>query len=164
VDPVVKQALSECESFGWYELPLHAQHEDMFKAAREYGIGQSGYSFVYEDALSRRGVFSLTSDMPAAEWKRYIEPLRDDFETLLPILHSKAVAEATAGDYTPPQLTPREYECLKFASEGKTYSEIAIILSLSEHTVRSYLKMARIKLDCVSMAQAVAKAVRMRLL
>jgi DNA-binding CsgD family transcriptional regulator len=164
VDPVVKRALSECESFGWYELPIQSQHEDMFKAAKEFGIGQTGYSFVYEDALSRRGVFSLTSNMPAPEWRRYIEPLCDDFETILPILHSKAVAEATAGLYEPPQLTPREHECLKFSSEGKTYSEIAIILSLSEHTVRSYLKMARIKLDCVSMAQAVAKAVRMRII
>ncbi|GFE51893.1 LuxR family transcriptional regulator [Roseobacter cerasinus] len=164
VDPVVERALSEGESFGWHELPPSPKAQGMLKAAEQYGVGQSGYSFVYQDSRGRRGLFSLNSRMPRREWIGYIEPLVDDFETMLPILQAKAVSEAAAESHDAPQLTRRECECLRLSSEGKSYSEIAIILSLSEHTVRSYLKLARIKLDCVTLAQAVAKAVRMRII
>lgn len=164
VDPVVERSLGECSSFGWHELQPTAKSMPIFKAASKFGIGQSGYSFVFEDARGRRGLFSLNASMETPAWIRYIEPLVDEFETILPILHGKAVSESTAEIKGAPKLTPREYECLKFSSLGKSYTEIAIILSLSEHTVRSYLKLARIKLDCVTLAQAVAKAVRMRII
>lgn len=164
IDPVIQHALAECESFGWHELKMPTKARSMFKMASSFGIGPSGYSFVYEDRLGRRGLFSLNSRMETPAWIRYIEPLVDEFESMLPILHSKAVSEATAEVYGTPQLTRREYECLQFSSQGKSYTEIATILSLSEHTVRSYLKLARIKLDCVTLAQAVAKAIRLRII
>ena len=164
IDPVVNRALTECESFGWHELRPDSGALPMLKAAASFGIGQCGYSFVYEDGRGRRGLFSINSSMEAPAWRRYVAPLLDEFETILPILHSKAVSEAAAELHGSPLLTRREHECLRFSSQGKSYSEIAIILSLSEHTVRSYLKMARIKLDCVTLAQAVAKAVRMRMI
>ena len=69
-----------------------------------------------------------------------------------------ALAEIAGGDETLPQLSPREIECLKWTASGKPHTEIAIILNLSEHTVHSYLKEARLKLDSVSLAQAVSKA------
>jgi len=72
-------------------------------------------------------------------------------------LHLKAVAESSIG-VDAQSLSPREKECLQWTADGKTYSEIAIILNLSEHTVRSYLKVVRLKLDSVSLAQAVARA------
>ena len=42
--------------------------------------------------------------------------------------------------------------------------EIAVILNISPHTARDYLKSARYKLDCVTSAQAVSKAVGLGLL
>lgn len=67
----------------------------------------------------------------------------------------------------PPQkcvLTARELEVLKWTSQGKTSSEIADILSLSDHTVNAYLNKAIKKLDCVNRTQLVAKAIRLRLI
>lgn len=96
IDPVVERASSECESFGWHELRPGSRAMAVLKAAAEYGIGQSGFSFVYEDGRGRRGLFSLNARMEQSAWTRYIEPLVDEFETILPILHAKAVAEATA--------------------------------------------------------------------
>lgn len=164
IDPVIEKAMADGESFCWSELQLQPRHLPMFRAANAYGLGACGYSFVYEDDRGRRGLFSLNTRMEPRAWTEYLEPLLDEFETILPILHAKAVSEATAEGSDLPRLTPREYECLRYSSEGKSYSDIAIILSLSEHTVRSYLKLARIKLDCVTLAQAVAKAVRMRII
>jgi LuxR family quorum sensing-dependent transcriptional regulator len=57
-------------------------------------------------------------------------------------------------------LTARELDCLQWTAAGKTSSDIAAILSLSEHTVNHYLNRAAKKLDTVNRTQAVAKALR----
>lgn len=57
-------------------------------------------------------------------------------------------------------LTGREVDCLNWTAAGKTSSEIANILGLSEHTVNHYLNRAAKKLDTVNRTQAVAKALR----
>jgi len=62
------------------------------------------------------------------------------------------------------KLTAREIECLRWSAAGKSSEEIAIILSISSHTVISYLKSAMRKLEAVNRMQAVARAYRYRLL
>ena len=61
-------------------------------------------------------------------------------------------------------LTPRELEAIHWVANGKTSSEIALILSLSEHTVNTYVNNAIRKLDCVNRTHLVAKALRLRLI
>jgi len=61
-------------------------------------------------------------------------------------------------------LTMRELEALHWVANGKTSSEIASILSLSEHTVNTYINNAVRKLDCVNRTQLVAKALRLHLI
>lgn len=60
-------------------------------------------------------------------------------------------------------LSRRELECLRWKARGKTEPEIAIILGISRHTVRWYAKSILIKLDCITAAQAVSKAVELGL-
>ncbi|KPY22466.1 helix-turn-helix domain-containing protein, partial [Pseudomonas coronafaciens] len=55
-------------------------------------------------------------------------------------------------------LTPRELECLYWASAGKTSWEISHILTRSERTVDFHLLNARRKLGSVSRQQAVGSA------
>lgn len=55
-------------------------------------------------------------------------------------------------------LTPREIECLQWIAGGKTSAEIAIILSLSEHTVNFHLKNVIYKLKASNRTHAVALA------
>jgi len=62
------------------------------------------------------------------------------------------------------QLTPRETECLTWASVGKTMSEIAYILTLSESTVSFHIENAKRKLDARTLVQAVGKAVSTKLI
>ena len=47
-------------------------------------------------------------------------------------------------------LTPRETEILRWISYGKTASEIALIVSVSEHTVNSHTATILKKLDVVN--------------
>lgn len=62
------------------------------------------------------------------------------------------------------KLTPKEREVLRWISQGKTAKEIAIIVSVSEHTINSHTATLLRKLDAVNRAQMVAKAMRQQLI
>ncbi len=61
-------------------------------------------------------------------------------------------------------LTPRELECLRWCSRGKTNWEISRILDLSERTVEHYLSRANRKLGTGNRTQAVARALKLNLI
>lgn len=62
------------------------------------------------------------------------------------------------------RLTDREIECLRWAAEGKTAQDIAVILDRSLATVCLHLSNAARKLDAANRAQAIARAAHYRLL
>lgn len=62
------------------------------------------------------------------------------------------------------RLTQRERQCLMWTSAGKTGPEIAEILELSEHMVEHHLAACVDKLGAVNRIQAVAKAIRLRVI
>ncbi len=157
-DPVLRRARNTNEPFFWSDLSLTPEETEVMIAFSSYDLGTTGYSMIHRDTYGRKSVFSL-SRRKKDDWLDHIAALGEVLAQVHADLHMKAVSEIIADTQGLPQLAPRECECLRFTSEGKTYSEIAIILDLSEHTVRSYLKLARVKLNCVSLAQAVAKAV-----
>lgn len=59
----------------------------------------------------------------------------------------------------PFRLSPRERECLEWASRGKSSADIGMILGLSPRTVDSYLEKACGKLRVRTRVEAVAVAV-----
>lgn len=82
------------------------------------------------------------------------------------MVHAYALYSGFRNPAGPPvsNLTGRELEVLHWAANGKTSVEIAAILSLSDHTVNTYMNTAMRKLDCVNRTQLVAKAMRLRLI
>lgn len=69
-----------------------------------------------------------------------------------------------AGPTTREKLSGREIECLRWAAAGKSSDEIAIILGISAYTVSSYFKTAAKKLGAVNRMQAIASAMRLKLI
>ncbi|MDP3657792.1 MAG: helix-turn-helix transcriptional regulator [Brevundimonas sp.] len=63
-----------------------------------------------------------------------------------------------------PALSQREAECLAWVSRGKSSSDIGAILGLSPRTVDSYLEKVCAKLRVRTRIEAVALAVRTRLI
>lgn len=61
-------------------------------------------------------------------------------------------------------LTPRETETLRLVASGKTSAEIADALRISAVTVKWHIGNAMRKLGASSRAEAVASAIRLRLL
>jgi len=64
----------------------------------------------------------------------------------------------------PPRLSRRKLECLRYLALGKTDGEIAIILGLSEPTIRTYMTMLRRDFDVVSRTQLAVTALRLGLI
>lgn len=62
------------------------------------------------------------------------------------------------------QATPRELAVLRLIAAGKRTDEIANVLALGEETIRSHLKKVQAKLGVRNRAQAVAEAIRHRLI
>ncbi len=60
-------------------------------------------------------------------------------------------------------LSPREVECLTWASKGKTAWEIGRVLGISEHTAIFHLRNASTKLGTANRQQAVAKSIQLGL-
>ncbi|MDX1253075.1 MAG: hypothetical protein IDH49_12645 [Gammaproteobacteria bacterium] len=60
-------------------------------------------------------------------------------------------------------LSPREREILRWIRKGKTNGEIARILSLSEYTVKNQVRALLVKLRASNRAEAVFKAIELRL-
>lgn len=163
LDPVLARARLSDRPFFWSEIALPPEGNSAMEAFASFGFGLAGYSLTHTDQHGRLSVLSFNWDDEDTRRDDLIARTPDIKQAHMD-LHMRAAAEVAAATQGIPQLAPREYECLRFTSQGKTYSEIAIILNLSEHTVRSYLKLARVKLNCVSLAQAVAKAVRYRMI
>lgn len=80
------------------------------------------------------------------------------------VIHKMAMASMLGPNHKMPILSRRELEVLGWTARGKDYIEIAMIMGISEHTVRSYMRTARAKLGSVNLAQAVAIATKWRLI
>lgn len=163
IDPVFNYIIQTEKSLFWSDVPSSYGAFTLYEKSQKFGIGPVGYSFVYKDSVGIGSILSLNSDMDSDKWADYIEEVKPTFEALIPVLHDKILTEAYSSIKSP-QLTSREKECLHYSSIGKTNYEIGVILSISEHTVRSYIKTIRYKLDCVTIAQAVAKGIRLRII
>ena len=88
-----------------------------------------------------------------------------DFELLGVVVNTRLRrAEGGAGPQPDVHLTEREKEVLTWAGRGKTSSEIAIILGLSERTINFHCDQAMRRLDVINRTQAVAKALAVGLI
>lgn len=161
VDPVVKLGFQRALPFDWAELEATEEAQELMTESTKYGLGVSGYSIPVIDKSGRRSLFSVNSNHSAEEWMAFTDRHKQDWAELAHLLHKKAIFELYGERDPAPQLGPRELECLRWAAQGKDYRDIAMILQISDHTARGYLKSARHKLDCANLSQAVAKAIKL---
>jgi DNA-binding CsgD family transcriptional regulator len=58
-------------------------------------------------------------------------------------------------------LSPREKQCLESLMHGRVPGQVADAFGLSLSAVHAYLRTARQKLECNTIEQAIAKAIRL---
>jgi DNA-binding CsgD family transcriptional regulator len=163
LDPVLKEGFARTLPFDWTELKVESAAQGAFLMdALAHGVGPHGMSIPVRSKQGHRGLFSISFARSAEEWQVFKEAHLDDAVAIAHRIHHRVISEVFGEDH--PHLTDREVECLKLTAIGKDAGDIALILGISPHTARDYLKSARFKLDCVTSAQAVTKAVQLGLL
>lgn len=163
IDPVIREGFSRTLPFEWSELTLETAEEGEFLVdALQHGVGPYGMSIPLRSKIGHKGLFSISFSGSQQAWE---DLRRTSLQTWIQAanrLHRRVI---TAEFGEPRQsLSAREIECLRWTAMGKDAGDIALILQISPHTVRDYLKSARFKLDCVTAAQAVSKATTLGLL
>jgi LuxR family transcriptional regulator, quorum-sensing system regulator CinR len=163
VDPVLREAFKRTLPFCWSEAAIESEAEASFMAdAAAHGVGPHGLSIPVFSKHGHRGHFAVSFSRSEQEWSNYLDTTRSALIEIANRLHRRVVGEVF-GEHGP-HLTARELECLRWVALGKSTREIAVILGISPHTTRDYLKSVHYKLDCATSAQAVSKAVRLGLL
>ena len=163
--PILEEAGRSLRTYNYVELLNRHRHNasarwqlrwlKLFRVHYAWIIPMSSLHYV-------RGVSVFTKGKSAKVAERF-HATRD--EVHLKAIHFFEALEAT-GPAIPKEyaeslrragpLTEREAECLRWAAAGKTNGEIAVILSISENTVRYHFKNILSKLDATSRAQAIA--------
>ncbi|SER97304.1 LuxR C-terminal-related transcriptional regulator [Rhizobium sp. NFR03] len=116
--------------------------------------------FPVHDAAGGRAVFIfLSRNVDLA-----IDVMTDLHMVCLRVYNRLVSIGGMGGEQAKVDLSDREIQCLNWTAAGKTSSEIADILGLSEHTVNHYLNHVAKKLDAVNRVQAVVKAMRLGLI
>jgi len=165
IDPVLVYTTDIAVPYLWRWLPLIRKLDQaqqlVLDEAREAGLHQ-GMSVPLIGPHATRALLSFASGEPNCE----IEIRLGRLGLYSALFHVAFTEMVGAARFTPPTdlLTSQEHECLRWLAEGKTSWEIGIILEISEHTVRSYLRTIFLKLDVTNRAMAVARAMRLGLL
>ena len=163
VDPILREGFRRTLPFEWSELDRSGAAEAAFLAdAAAHGVGPHGYSIPVSTKHGHRGLFAISFSGLDEEWSKFLATTRPGLIQIANRLHRRVIADLFGEDR--PHLTPRELECLRWIALGKGTAEIAAILQISPHTTRDHLKSVHYKLDCVTSAQAVTKAVKLGLL
>lgn len=164
IDPIMREGFRRSAPFDWADIARTTpREEEFFRDAARFKVGRNGLLIPLTTRHNQRGILSISSDLRGSAWQDYKATFLHDFLEVGVALHKRAIKEVFGDTEPPPRLSPRETEVLRWVAEGKEVPDIAIITGLSEHTVRTYLKSARIKLDCGTKAQAAVKAERLAL-
>lgn len=164
IDPTVQVGLRRMLPVDWGEFGReNAKVRRLFGEASEFGLGQHGVSLPIHGRNGDRALLSITSDAPDRDWQHLRLHYMRDFQLIALHMH-QAVLRLEGQPVEHASLSPRERECLQWIAEGKTSWECAVILGLSERTVRFYLEGARHKLGAANTTHAVNKAGKANLL
>lgn len=129
-------------------LVMTMHSEDQY-AIRAFRLGASGY---------------LTKDCAAAELIAAVRKLSEGGKYVTPALAETLLGSLSAGDASErplhEQLSDRELEVLRLMAIGKTVTQIAAELHLSEKTISTYRTRTLAKLEMSTTAELVRYAIR----
>lgn len=155
-DVVLKTVLKNTGPYVWHTLDRSdKRNRQIFAEAKEFGI-IDGMTV----PITLPGHYPCSINMAGEHMD--MDPLSYHVLHLLAEYYLLKIIELTGEDkklFDPPELTPREHECLIWMAKGKSDFEIGCILSISSRTVNGYIENIRKKFDVSTRTQAVALAV-----
>lgn len=163
IDPVHNIGARSLLPLDWAQLPRTSKKvRRLFGEAKDAGVGRQGMTIpVRGPTHGLWALFSVTSDETDGDWASRRFELMKDLIHVANYAHQRAF-ELHEG-HAPLDLdavTQREIQALKWAAEGKSLEDAALLMRISTGTVRAHLESARHKLSALNRAHAVAKAIR----
>ncbi|WP_316979496.1 LuxR family transcriptional regulator [Shumkonia mesophila] len=161
LDPVVLRARRDAEPFDWGlatgQRDLSGAQRQFFDEAAEFGI-RCGFTIPIHDSRGLVAAVTFAANEPYAAFRRAIDAHAEGLQLMAMYFHvhvrRKLAADRLVDGVT---LSPREYECLAWAAQGKSAWEIGRILGISRRTAAFHLENAKAKLGVRSIAQAVVR-------
>lgn len=162
VDPVVLLALRINRAFRYEEAhqDLTPVQENLIKTANAAGL-VDGFVVPIHNRVGSPGAVSMAAPQPLT--LSQTDELR--LEMLAHIAFRTIERLLGLNDAVEPfKLTDRERTVLTLVARGKTNWEIGAILSISEYSVRDYLKALSERLETVNRTHSVARAMQLGLI
>lgn len=159
IDPILRHCGRELVPFFWDSERRRARgrSQHFWQQREQHGL-RSGLSIPLRYELLRGTLSVAFDDTQITEQEGLSNPAIYQLFMLIPYLLA-GMRHQLQGPAQPRQdLTPKEMDCLYWASVGKTTWEISHILTCSERTIDFHLLNARRKLGSVSRQQAVSAA------
>lgn len=159
-DPVPTHCRRQTSPYFWSRTTVKSGERSALAFLKDFGLGAFVAMPLKSGDGEHYGNFTVYCNEPHP--KSWLQHARH----FAPLLHVSAIYLQESLSATRPiyssgvVLSPRQRECLLWASRGLHAQRIAERLGLSEAVVYEYLASARRKLGCATTVQAVARAVR----
>lgn len=166
IDPVVISGKGGFLPIDWDDLDHESSEaRRFFREADRFDVGQHGMTIPIRGPGGERAILSITSNASATDWRSTRLSYMREFQLIAHVLHDRAAR--LSGLRSPGvkrRLSPRENETLRLTACGFAPKQIAADLQVSATAVRFYLQSARTKLECLTLNQAIAKAISLELI
>ncbi|MDE2324411.1 MAG: autoinducer binding domain-containing protein [Betaproteobacteria bacterium] len=156
-DPTVRHGAHSLQPVVWSDA-LFASSRDLWEEARAFGLCV-GWAQSSRDVNSTMGMLSVSrSGEPISEVELRDKEVKLAWLTQMAHLGMSRILTAKLMPEAKAQLTDREIEVLRWTADGKTASEIADILNISERTANFHVANAITKLHAPNKTAAVIRA------
>ncbi|WP_174870677.1 helix-turn-helix transcriptional regulator [Pectobacterium polaris] len=173
IDPVVLASFNKISPFSWEKslvINTRLQLTKIFDLSKKYNI-INGYTFVLHDHSDNLAMLSIIVDSSYPDdVDVFIEEKKDTFQMLLIDAYEKIISLCREMIESKKQLnnkeifSQRENEILYWASMGKTYLEVAIILGIKTSTVKFHIGNVVKKLGVLNAKHAIRLGVELQLI
>jgi LuxR family transcriptional activator of bioluminescence operon len=168
-DLLCTRALRAAAPVRWCRIK--SLHPEVFAPAREFGLA-TGVTLPVHGAGGQWSSISFVKDRAGMRAERTLLATLPQCQLLTSLAHDAVArivaprSDASAPPHEPCEsaLSGRESECLGLAAAGRTMSQIAAVLPISERTVSFHLANARRKLGVGTLRHAVTKAASLGLI
>lgn len=161
IDPVIVEALAATEPFEWgQEFTARRLSEPqctLLDEAAQFGI-RCGFTVPIHDSRGAVAAITFAADKRRPPFQRCIEQNRSALQLMAMYFHAHARRRLSINRVIDGvALSPREFECLEWAAQGKSAWEIGRLLNISRRTAAFHLDNAKMKFGVRTICQAVAK-------
>lgn len=160
IDPVIDMVRRTRDPFQWgcerWSHQILGPQIQLLEEAAHFGI-RCGFTIPIQDPLSGVVAVTFAADDSDLKFASCVKKHQSLLQFVAILFHSRArLAFAPQRSVSGIELSPREYECLKWSAKGKSAWDIGCILNISRRTAAFHLDNAKSKLGVRTISQAVA--------